>query len=280
MKLIELHETTHTVKVGERCEDLEPNVKEDCIFVCHGEPIGFYVRRIPDNMIQLADIANREFRSNRVPKSLLERTDVLKLTQQGYTRAQAKKLGTVQQSAILGSIPPKPLFKREYPTISSVHSVESAKNFVKAMLLLAIASENYLKEIMPTQYDLQSKLLSGVADKWKFGNLFTSSISNFNISAPYHKDGGNIIGTVNVIITKRKDSVGGNLHLPDYGAVIDQCDNSLLVYPAWRNIHGVTPIHPTSPDGYRNTLIFYALKAFLQEQYKDGTSDQTTNCQK
>jgi len=50
--------------------------------------------------------------------------------------------------------------------------------------------------------------------------------------------------------------------VPDYGATFEQADNSMLVYPAWRNVHGVTPIIPTSDDGYRNSLIFYPLKAF------------------
>jgi ParB-like chromosome segregation protein Spo0J len=60
-----------------------------------------------------------------------------------------------------------------------------------------------------------------------------------------------------------KDNVsGGDLHVPDYGATIGQEDNSILVYPAWRNVHAVTPIIPTHKDGYRNSLVFYPLKAF------------------
>jgi len=36
----------------------------------------------------------------------------------------------------------------------------------------------------------------------------------------------------------------------------------MLVYPDWKNVHGVTPIEPTFEGGYRNSLIFYPLKAF------------------
>ncbi len=99
--------------------------------------------------------------------------------------------------------------------------------------------------------------------KWRFANLFTSSISNFNISAQFHRDGGNIVGAVNVIICKKHNSKGGDLHIPDYGATVGQQDNSILVYPAWRNVHGVTPIIPTHEGGYRNSLVFYPLKAFV-----------------
>ena len=94
-------------------------------------------------------------------------------------------------------------------------------------------------------------------------NLFTSSISNYNISAPYHRDTGNIVGAVNVIICKRLNSKGGDLNVPDYDATFGQADNSILVYPAWKNVHGVTPIIPTHEDGYRNSLVFYPLKAFV-----------------
>ena len=71
----------------------------------------------------------------------------------------------------------------------------------------------------------QIELFKSVADEWQFGNLFTSSISNYNISAPFHRDAGNIVGAVNIIICKRKDSKGGDLHVPDYGATIGQVDN-------------------------------------------------------
>ena len=70
----------------------------------------------------MVDIANKEFRSKNVPKSLLERSDVFaNKYKKGMTRKEAKAMGTVQMSAILGSIPPKPHMRRPYPTISAVH---------------------------------------------------------------------------------------------------------------------------------------------------------------
>jgi hypothetical protein len=152
--------------------------------------------------------------------------------------------------------------RRNYGSQSSVHSVKSAQTFIKAMLLLAKESEQLIKQILPKQYEMQLEMFADVKDKWKFSNLFTSSISNFNISAPFHRDTGNIQNCVNVIICKRLNSKGGDLHIPDYNATIGQVDNSILVYPAWRNVHGVTPIIPTFEGGYRNSLIFYPLKAF------------------
>lgn len=259
MKRIDLIKVEHDTKIGQECPYIEPNILEDCIFYEDGTPIGFYIKQMPKKMCKLADLANAELRSNRVPKTNMARGVSSEMMAKGIKNTLS------QYSTILGSVPPKPHFQRPYAQISSVHSIKSAQTFIKAMLLLAIESEQLIKEILPEQYETQLELFKRVPDKWKFGNLFTSSISNYNISAPFHRDAGNIEGAVNVIITKRHNATGGNLHVPDYGATMDSADNSILVYPAWKNIHGVTPIVATKEGGYRNSLIFYPLKAFIEK---------------
>lgn len=260
MKKIDLIEVKHSRKIGEVCEYIEPNVTEDSIFYVDGEPIGFYLTKMPDNMCKLADLADKEFNSKNVKKTVLTRR-----TGDGIDEKTGKfkyKNEVEQLSAIIGSIPPKPHMSRPYASISSVHLNQNSKTFIKAMLLLARESEKLIKEILPKQYEQQIELFKDVPEKWRFANLFTSSISNYNISAPFHRDTKNIVGAVNVIICKKHNSKGGDLHVPDYNATIGQQDNSILVYPAWRNLHGVTPIIPTHEGGYRNSLIFYPLKAF------------------
>lgn len=261
MKKINLIEVEHNRKIGEECEYIDANISEDCMFYADGEPIGFYLSKMPDKMCKLADLANNEFRSNNVPKTEMSRGP------QGSKKDKLERIKNginivTQYSTILGGVPPKPHMRRPYPTISSVHSVKSAQTFIKAMILLSKESEQLINEILPSQYQKQIEMFSDVKDKWRFGKLFTSSISNFNISAPFHRDNGNIQNCVNVIICKRLNSKGGDLHIPDYNATIGQKDNSILVYPAWRNMHAVTPIIPTFDGGYRNSLIFYPLKAF------------------
>ena len=257
MKRVDLIQVDHNRKTGDVCEYIEPNVTEDCIFYADGEPIGFYLTKMPEKMCKLADLANAEFRSKNVPKTTMDRGIPTKIN------GKWDYSGIVSQySTLLGSIPPKPHVRRPYPTIAKTHSKKEAQTFVKAMLLLAKESEQLIKEILPKQYEQQIELLKDVPEKWRFGNLFTSSISNYNISAPFHRDAGNIVGAVNVIICKKFNSKGGDLHIPDYNATIGQQDNSILVYPAWRNVHGVTPIIPTFEGGYRNSLVFYPLKAF------------------
>lgn len=246
MKEIELLQVKHDIKVGDVCGELAPTIVEDCVFMADGEPVGFFLRQMPEKASKLASLANSELRSDRVPKTAMVRAS-----------------GVEQFSCIIGGVPAKPHMRRPYNSVSSVHGKPTAKNFIKAMNLLALEAEKIIEKIMPAQYERQKAIFSRVDDKYKVGSMFTSSISNYNISAPFHRDTANIKHTVNVIITKRKNSTGGNLCVPDYDAVIDQCDGSLLVYPAWRNVHGVTPIIPTIEGGYRNSLVFYPLGAFL-----------------
>jgi len=264
MKTIKLIQQEHETKIGTDCPYYEPNVTEDCLLESDGEIIGFYISNISDyspKLSQLISIANKEFRSDNVPKSLMTRAAAVMDGYEKYGRRGTENL-VEQYSTILGSVAPRPMMRRPYPTISSVHKEKKAQTFIKAMVAAAMESEKVIQQITPHIYKQQQELFADVPKQWKFGNLFTSSISNFNIPAPFHRDTGNIQGAVNVIITKRNNSKGGALNVPDYGATFEQADNSMLVYPAWRNVHGVTPIIPTAEGGYRNSLIFYPLKAF------------------
>ena len=261
MKKVELTQVAHDVKIGQACPSIEPNITEDTLFLVNGEPIGFYLKEITGKLKEYVEIANAEFLSKRVPKEEMSRGPNSAFFKE---RLAAKGEAIVSQySTIIGSCAPRPHMRMPYPRISKVHEVESAKTFIKAMLLACREAENTIKEIAPNIYNKQLEVIeANVPPQFRFGKLFTSSISNFNIAANYHRDGANLEGCVNVIIAKRRNAKGGNTTVPDYAATVDSSDNSMLVYPAWRNVHGVTPIIPLAEGGYRNTLVFYPLKAF------------------
>lgn len=253
MKTLQLIQQQHNVQIGDICGHIEPNITEDTIFMYEGEPVGFYIKQIQGKLRQYIEIANAELLSDRVPKSEMRRSSGLR-----DSSAEVK-----QYSTIIGSCPPKPHMRRPYPSMSSVHQVKTAQTFIKAMLLACKEAEEVVREITPSIFERQKHIIeTNIPAKWRFGRLFTSSISNFNIPAPFHRDAGNLEGCVNVIIAKKENATGGNTTVPDYAATMDSSDNSMLVYPAWRNVHGVTPIVPTKEGGYRNSLVFYPLKAF------------------
>jgi hypothetical protein len=260
MKEIILKTIPHTVQIGDHCGHIAPNLSEDAMFIdpdLGGEPIGFYLKKLPAKLCNLAAIANAELLSDRVPKSVMNRKKPIEVD------GQKAYLNVSQYSTIIGAVPPKPHMRRDYPCISSVHQHKSAQNFIRAMLLLARESEELIRELLPKTFAFQEAAIrNNCPPEFRFGRLFTSSISNFNISAAFHRDAANLEGCVNVIIAKKHNATGGNTTVPDYGLTVDSCDDSMLVYPAWRNVHGVTPIVPTKPGGYRNSLVFYPLKSF------------------
>ena len=267
MKKVQMQKREHDRKIGGRCEYIEPNIKDSCFLYDGDELVGVYisdVKKMYPKLAKVMAVANAEFLSDNVPKTLLERADVMAKVKAGMSRAEAKKAGTVQYSTIIGSIPPKPLMKRAYPNRSSVHAVKSAQTFIKAMLIAAKEMSVVMGQLLPEHLKSQLEAVSGVDDKWMFGDLFTSSISNFNIAAPFHRDTANIKHTLNAIYTHRHNSDGGSLYVPDYDACFEMPTDSLLLYPAWRNVHAVTPIIPTHDGGYRNSLVFYALSGFLK----------------
>ncbi len=243
-----------TLSIGDEVGNIEPNVSDDCILVDpDGSHVGLFIKKLPADLQNLVNIADTEILTKRVPKSEMRRSSGLH-NEEGEVK---------QYSTILGSCPPKPHMRRPYATRSSVHAVKSAETFAKAMNAAGQKAFQLVEKYIPSVADFhKERIEERVPKKWRFAKYFTSTISNCNISAPVHQDHANVKGGVNIIITKRRNSKGGNLHVPDYGATFEQTDNSMLVYPAWRNMHGVTPIIPTYQKGYRNSHVWYVLDSF------------------
>tara|TARA_Y100000593_G_scaffold69366_1_gene127406 strand:- start:1510 stop:2292 length:783 start_codon:yes stop_codon:yes gene_type:complete len=243
-----------TLSIGDEVGNIEPNVSDDCILVDpDGSHVGLFIKKLPADLQNLVNIADTEILTKRVPKSEMRRSSGLH-NEEGEVK---------QYSTILGSCPPKPHMRRPYASRSSVHAVKSAETFAKAMNAAGQKAFQLVEKYIPSVADFhKERIEERVPKKWRFAKYFTSTISNCNISAPVHQDHANVKGGVNIIITKRRNSKGGNLHVPDYGATFEQTDNSMLVYPAWRNMHGVTPIIPTYQKGYRNSHVWYVLDSF------------------
>ena len=79
MKTLKLELTEHDKKIGKRCDFVPPTVTESCVLEYNEKIIGFYLTDLPDKLKQYITIANKEFLSKNVPKSLLERSDVYQM---------------------------------------------------------------------------------------------------------------------------------------------------------------------------------------------------------
>lgn len=269
MQVVELIKTIES-KTGAQCPIKEPTITQDSLFVdSDGKHIGFYMRDVGEVMSKVASIANYELISKKVSIMKFERADVQKFHQMGYTKKEAQALGTMQRSVIIGSVPAKPNMSKQYKSISRVHAEEKSLIFIKSMIKLDELAGQLIKEVSPLLYEQHMKAMDDVEDQYKLTSLHTGSISNLSASLKLHKDRANLKGTLNVIIMKRFRADGGHLYLPEYDQVIEQCNDSIIVYPAWRDIHAVTPIHLTSASGYRNSLVFYTLNAFKKDLQND-----------
>ena len=74
MNRLEMKQVKHSFKVGDECPDFEPNIVEDTIFLENGVPIGFYLSSLAKTLESYVELANAEFRSKRVPKSIMRRS--------------------------------------------------------------------------------------------------------------------------------------------------------------------------------------------------------------
>lgn len=73
MNTVNLVKIPHDKKVGMECEDIPANIFEDTLFVLDGKPVGFYLRQMPKDMLEIAEFCNKELGSDRVPKTMMSR---------------------------------------------------------------------------------------------------------------------------------------------------------------------------------------------------------------
>ena len=80
MNKIELTLIEHDIKVGMTCDYKTANITEDTLFMDNGELVGFYLKDLnqwSSRATKLLSVANNEFLSDRVPKSMMSRSDAM-----------------------------------------------------------------------------------------------------------------------------------------------------------------------------------------------------------
>jgi hypothetical protein len=102
-------------------------------------------------------------------------------------------------------------------------------------------------------------ILSEVEDEWRMGKLWTSGVINRSSRLPYHRDKNNF-PTWSAMPVLRRGVTGGYLHVPEYGATIACRDGWAVFFAGHQLVHGVTPMRQTQDDGYRYSVVYYALK--------------------
>lgn len=122
--------------------------------------------------------------------------------------------------------------------------------------------EIYQQE-MPEHYARQlSTLQNEVRSDWIIpGTPFTSGIVNWNNEIKYHHDAGNYKDVSSCMLVFHKLMEGGNLSIPEINIRIKLADASFIIFDGQSILHGVTPIKLLNRNGYRYTIVYYALKS-------------------
>ena len=102
----------------------------------------------------------------------------------------------------------------------------------------------------------------------------TSFQINKDTEFRYHTDNGNLENTYSTMLTMKKDIRGGYLHLPEYNAVIENENNSILIFDGAATSHGVTPMQMKNKASGRVTVVWYCLnnlkKGKMVKKYEEN----------
>lgn len=167
--------------------------------------------------------------------------------------------GMKTHSRIFGFRPREPLRK----DFCSVTSLARAQPQVHGTYCrYAEVVEDFYKEKAPAIHAHHREIVEeNILPQWRIGDtLFTSGIVNKNNPLNYHKDNGNYAETWNGMITLANDVAGGMLVIPELRVAVEFKRPAVIIFNARDTWHGVTPIRPMNPRGYRYTIVYYTLK--------------------
>lgn len=223
-----------TELVGDKVAPAEANVTRPTVFTNGGEPILAYLP---------------------VPNKTELRRAVMGINYNPTPRAS----GMNSMSRTFGASPRRPVYGREGCHQSSVMSENPDAG--KTLSEWATNLENMLREFAPAIADNNKAVLEAVKTDWRMGenSLWTSGVINRSSRLPYHRDSFNF-PTWSAMPVLRRNMQGGYLSVPEYNLTLACRDGYAVFFPGHELVHGVTPMQPTSEDGYRYSIVYYALK--------------------
>jgi hypothetical protein len=167
--------------------------------------------------------------------------------------------GLTNVSRTFGMAPRKPIQWREGCAPTSLARDEPA--VMGVLTDYAAELRDMLDGWLPDVVDQGRKAVSPVLPEWRLADdaLWTSGVINLSSELPYHRDRFNF-DAWSAMAVLRRGTRGGYLHVPEYDLVVPCRDGWALFWSGFQLVHGVTPIHKVEPDGYRYSIVYYALK--------------------
>ena len=170
-----------------------------------------------------------------------------------------RSAGTYNASRTFGKSAKRVVLQREgcRDTSLSMDMPDEHKRIVDVALLL----QEQMDEYYPGQLAKDFEATKDITEEWRMtpGALWTSGVINYASALPYHKDRNNFAAWVAMPMIRRGVR-GGYLHVPAYDVTVACSDGMVVYFPGYLYTHGVTPMKRVKPDGYRYSVVYYALK--------------------
>lgn len=166
--------------------------------------------------------------------------------------------GMVNVSRTFGYAPRRPVYTREGCHETRLWSESTAGH--GTLIGFGDRLRSMLGDMFPQVAATDDATMHAVNEEWKLGETnWTSGVINQSSSLPYHRDAFNFpVWTAMPVL--RRHMRGGYLHIPEYDVTVESRDGWAVFFPGYKLVHGVTPMRPTAEDGYRYSVVYYALK--------------------
>lgn len=171
-----------------------------------------------------------------------------------------------------GFAPRNPIKQKEACGSTTLERDQPAVAAVLARLAGGLGRD--FAELLPGRAAADRQVLDQVNADWLLDEdgLWTSGVINRTATLPYHRDGANF-HTWSAMPSVRMGVDGGRLHIPEYGVTCRVDDGDVTWFAGRDLVHGVTPMRLRRQDGYRYTIVYYALAGMLDcRSYAEETA--------
>lgn len=183
------------------------------------------------------------------------RRAVVGLPMTGVQRSKAFR----SRSRTFGAAPRKPAMRRDGCRMTALFSDEPERH--KVLQGFADQLGATIKAVDPRIPERDRETLGVVKPEWRMGEeeLWTSGVINQSATLPYHRDNFNF-KTWSAMPVVRRGMRGGHLSIPEYGVTLACADGTASYFCGRELVHGVTPMTKVQDDGYRYSVVYYALR--------------------
>lgn len=176
-----------------------------------------------------------------------------------YATVRRGGLGFQNSARTFGMAPRKVHLRRE--TCTPTQLTREQPEVHRELEIAAGHLIDQLAEHLPEVVVADRENIEKVLPEWRLDDdsVWTSGIINRTSALPYHRDEMNFYAWSAMPVVRRGVK-GGHLHIPEYDRTVACRDGWVVDFMGKTLIHGNTPIRSVEADGYRISIVYYALR--------------------